>query len=577
CGLPKPIAKGDISLRDPPNTSYGAMAEVSCNTGYEPTTPEITCTTSGLWENDSCNAIDCGRPLPILNGSITLHDGHTTYGSLSIVLCNPGYLAKVSQIVCVSSGLWENASCELLDCGLPKPMPNGNTSLRDPTNTSYGAMSDVSCNTGYEPTTPQITCTTSGTWENASCNARDCGDPVSIRNGTIVLFNTLNTTYGSLANVSCATGYEHDTSQIMCEANGEWQNASCRPLGANVNCSVGYVPTASKISCMFDGMWSVAACNPIDCGFLLPILNGQLSLFEQDNTTYGAKAIVMCSIGYTTNFPRITCMANGQWEQASCDITDQTKVVCETNVDHRGTEWKKISQGSTRVQQCEEGFEGNITRTCLKDGNWQLPQYNCVRKTVTNVAEKVETFVSNATADIVSIALEQIVNVTGNEAATKTSELLTDAEITVLASILERVAEIVLNKSLPTENVVKESNGGVNMLASVDKIGVALREKVASGEEGFTNITIVQKNVALEVKKVNKQDIVFPYEDIKIDQHEDQFWAKTSKSSILLKAKAIGRAKTNDQHINGPILSLSLSNHFGKLKPPVLLTFERMK
>ena len=32
---------------------------------------------------------------------------------------------------------------------------------------------------------------------------------------------------------------------------------------------------------------------------------------------------------------------------------------------------------------------GNITRTCLKDGNWQLPQYNCVRKTVTNVAEKV--------------------------------------------------------------------------------------------------------------------------------------------------------------------------------------------
>ena len=79
------------------------------------------------------------------------------------------------------------------------------------------------------------------------------------------------------------------------------------------------------------------------------------------------------------------------------------------------------------------------------------------------------------------------------------------------------------------------------MLASVDKIGVALREKVASGEEGFTNITIVQKNVALEVKKVIKQDIVFPYADIKIDQHQDQIWAKTSDSSIRLKAKAIGR------------------------------------
>ena len=79
------------------------------------------------------------------------------------------------------------------------------------------------------------------------------------------------------------------------------------------------------------------------------------------------------------------------------------------------------------------------------------------------------------------------------------------------------------------------------MLASVDKIGVALRQKVESGEEGFTNITIVQKNVALEVKKVTKQDIVFPYTDIKTDQHEDHNWAKTSGSSIRLDAEAMGR------------------------------------
>ena len=57
------------------------------------------------------------------------------------------------------------------DCGLPKPMQKENISLRETTNTSYGAMADVSCNTGYEPSTPQITCTTSGLWENASCHA----------------------------------------------------------------------------------------------------------------------------------------------------------------------------------------------------------------------------------------------------------------------------------------------------------------------------------------------------------------------------------------------------------------------
>jgi hypothetical protein len=63
--------------------------------------------------------------------------------------------------------------------------------------------------------------------------------------------------------------------------------------------------------------------------------------------------------------------------------------------------------------------------------------------------------VNNATADTVSNVLEQIVNVTGNKEMTNTSELLTDAEITVLASSLDKVADIVVNKSLPTENVVK--------------------------------------------------------------------------------------------------------------------------
>ena len=73
------------------------------------------------------------------------------------------------DIMCVPFRLYKHLVSE---CDLPKSMPNGNISLRDPKNTSYGAIADVSCNTGYEPTTPQITCTTSGTWENASCNAR---------------------------------------------------------------------------------------------------------------------------------------------------------------------------------------------------------------------------------------------------------------------------------------------------------------------------------------------------------------------------------------------------------------------
>ncbi|KAH3802205.1 hypothetical protein DPMN_155878 [Dreissena polymorpha] len=148
-----------------------------------------------------------------------------------------------------------------------------------------------------------------------------------------------------------------------------------------------------------------------------------------------------------------------------------------------------------------------------------------------------------------------------------------------------------------------KSTGGENMLASVDKIGVALREIVQSGEAGVTNITIVQKNVALEVKKVLMQEVIFPYADIKSDQQDEHNWAKTSQSSIRLDAKAIGDnevtvtaviykemshvlpnishtntgSMTYNQIINGPILSLSLSTYVGKLDPPVLLTFEPRK
>lgn len=57
------------------------------------------------------------------------------------------------------------------DCGLPKQFPNGVISFKETTNTSNAVMAEVRCNTGYEPSTPVITCTTSGMWGNASCNA----------------------------------------------------------------------------------------------------------------------------------------------------------------------------------------------------------------------------------------------------------------------------------------------------------------------------------------------------------------------------------------------------------------------
>ena len=59
----------------------------------------------------------------------------------------------------------------------------------------------------------------------------DCGVIPAVLNGVYTLLNTTNTTYGSLANVSCASGYESNVSQVMCQANATWSTAQCIPKG----------------------------------------------------------------------------------------------------------------------------------------------------------------------------------------------------------------------------------------------------------------------------------------------------------------------------------------------------------
>ena len=59
----------------------------------------------------------------------------------------------------------------------------------------------------------------------------DCGSTPVILNGAYKLLNTTNTTYASLANVTCDVGYESNVSQIMCQANATWATAKCIPNG----------------------------------------------------------------------------------------------------------------------------------------------------------------------------------------------------------------------------------------------------------------------------------------------------------------------------------------------------------
>lgn len=57
---------------------------------------------------------DCGSPIAINNGSITLHVANTsTYGAFANVSCDTGYNASIEVVTCLETGTWEAASCLL--------------------------------------------------------------------------------------------------------------------------------------------------------------------------------------------------------------------------------------------------------------------------------------------------------------------------------------------------------------------------------------------------------------------------------------------------------------------------------
>jgi hypothetical protein len=59
----------------------------------------------------------------------------------------------------------------------------------------------------------------------------DCEAVPIIDNGQISLTQDGNTTYGAIANVSCSTGYNATVDTILCLETGKWDNATCNSIG----------------------------------------------------------------------------------------------------------------------------------------------------------------------------------------------------------------------------------------------------------------------------------------------------------------------------------------------------------
>jgi hypothetical protein len=59
----------------------------------------------------------------------------------------------------------------------------------------------------------------------------DCGDVPFINDGNILLQEGGNSSYGALAEVTCNTGYKATLNTIVCQDTGEWNNITCNIIG----------------------------------------------------------------------------------------------------------------------------------------------------------------------------------------------------------------------------------------------------------------------------------------------------------------------------------------------------------
>ncbi|XP_052245338.1 adhesion G protein-coupled receptor B1-like [Dreissena polymorpha] len=114
----------------------------------------------------------------------------------------------------------------------------------------------------------------------------------------------------------------------------------------------------------------------------------------------------------------------------------------------------------------------------------------------------------------------------------------------------------------------------------------------------MNNASIVEENLAVGVHKATTGILVFPNLQILHDSLEKHQWILESKSGILLDTSTLGDAdvtivifkeitsilpsRSNSSYaskstLNGPIISVSISNNSSELASPIILTFEHGK
>ncbi|XP_052808061.1 CUB and sushi domain-containing protein 3-like [Mya arenaria] len=338
--------------------TYGAAANVTCESGFDASIDQVTCLSNGSWSEASCAPKDCGPVEIIPNGQIDLNNPfNTTYGATGNVTCNSGFDANIDQVTCLSNGSWTDASCIPKECGPLQTIPNGQIDLNDPSNTTYGAEGNVICDSGFDANIDQVSCLSNGSWSEATCTPKDCGPFIPTLFGKIDLNDPNNSSYGATANFTCAPGFDASIDHVTCLSNGSWSEASCTPK---------------------------------DCGLVDSILNGQIYIRDSSNTTYGAAANVTCESGFDASIDQVTCLSNGSWSEASCTPKDCGPVETIQNGKIDLNDSSNTTYAKLKIHPEDEGTVENDTCRLMSPGqvvgiSWNLQTNNLAKDNGNNL------------------------------------------------------------------------------------------------------------------------------------------------------------------------------------------------
>ncbi|XP_065190805.1 sushi, von Willebrand factor type A, EGF and pentraxin domain-containing protein 1-like [Sycon ciliatum] len=343
----------------PTGRHHGAVANFSCNPGYQATDGIwLWCTTAywggRIWNASArCQKIsDYCQALPVANA--TLSSQSRDMDAAITMICNKGYVATgrltfKCQFGNATHGRWDNnAKCLLKDGYCPALSPT-HGSVKHRKDPRLLEMAVLTCDAGFIPAsghsfTCEVLSATAGRWSGqAECvpNKDYCREHGNVSNGHILYFGPR--VLGSVSLLRCNHGnVPVDTARIACVrkslAAGQWNaSANCKkntsycPLVpihngriTNVDaraeqdllkivCDVGYSPSnGDTLICLqlnaTTGIWNdTTGCKPLEnfCP-TLSVANGYLSFDKGRQPRSSAR--LTCDDGYRWNSSLIfTC------------------------------------------------------------------------------------------------------------------------------------------------------------------------------------------------------------------------------------------------------------------------------